>query len=89
MSLSLSSLLLDSAANYLGRRIGFSLDVASFKRRASAQDRERKGVAALGVCACYREEPLVLAFLLSVVKLIQSEITGYLRNAVLTVVSSI
>ncbi len=64
--LSLSSLLQDSAANYLGRRIGSSLDVA-----------------------CYREEPLVLAFLLSVVKLIQSEIAGYLRNAVLTVVSFI
>ncbi len=66
VSLSLSSLLQDSAANYLGRRIGSSLDVA-----------------------CYQEEPLVLAFLLSVVKLIQSEIVGYLRNAVLTVVSFI
>ncbi len=39
---SLSSLLQVAAANYLGRRIGSSLDVAPFKRHASAQDRGRE-----------------------------------------------
>ncbi len=43
VSPSVSSLLQVSAANYLGRRIGSSLDVAPFKRHASAQDhRERE-----------------------------------------------
>ncbi len=43
---SLSSLLQVAAANYLGRRIGSSLDVAPFKRHASAQDQgERKDAA--------------------------------------------
>ncbi len=41
--LSLSSLLQVSAANYLGRRLGSSLDVAPFKRHASAQDQREKG----------------------------------------------
>ncbi len=43
---SLSSLLQVAAANYLGRRIGSSLDVAPFKRHASAQDQEERKDAA-------------------------------------------
>ncbi len=54
VSPSLSSLLQVSAANYLGRRIGSSLDVAPFKRHASAQDQRERKDAALGVCAPLR-----------------------------------
>ncbi len=42
VSPSLSSLLQVFAANYLGRRIGSSLDVAPFKRHASAQDQKER-----------------------------------------------
>ncbi len=87
LSLSLSSLLQVSAANYLGRRIGSSLDVTPFKRHASAQDQREKGRGLRSVC--HWEDAVVLVCLLSVVRLITSEIACYLGNTVLIVVSSV